>query len=1035
MKKRLNEKRNICLLMMLLLGNQGYGIEVNSDFDNEEIIKESNQTAIFLTGEKINIKNSGTVIGNKLRFPSGSWDTWGNGIGSHKSSADGTSSSIGNVINSGLIKGYSKYNNYTGVGNGISSFSSMQDSFLGNLDNQGVIIGETVSAPGGNGLEVSAPNNIQVGNINNKGVIKGITDGEKPTSGNGIRISGIVNNIGKIKNEGIISGYSEKELWGESNGIYIKGEAPLVSIDNKGTISGYSFKNEYNNPDKGSGIAIPFSKISKLELNNYGVIKGSTNAITYNNTTLISYNNNYGILAGKNIVLAGQVKPINIGTEILIDTKGSIVNIENGIGGEVTLEDGSKKNVINSQRYDVNGNITDISNAAKDSYTLSNGNHYTNNIINGAGFATGALVVQGETSVTDSIINGYNTAVYLDNLSQLTATNTVFNGGGLKNDVAVIKGSSGDNVASILGTSIINGNVDLGEGNDKLSIANTVQINGKLDGGLGTDILNLGEASITKAATEPNLNVLHDITGFESINTNGNITFFETVKISGANEITLESGNLLLRVDPTLKDSNGKIIGHALYGNTGILGSTGGNLVVGLNGIGENSIVSMGGTTIRPETNDSWWKETDHIKTNSLVLDGKLTEDGKNILIVIKDSIPLEPPITEKPPVDPPKPPTAIDSILYKHLNKVYKSIVSAGEIGKLANTTLLEGKTHEESLGGLLTMLDQIYANNPYAYTIKSSRDSLKLFEDNMSYLTIKPNEGEWIAQGKAIYTGVKNDNGASGKNYYGFDTGHRNYNTTTSTSGGLATFEYGLSDKTSAGIVVGGNNQNVNFKGSSKIEGNSLYLGTFAKTEIDNFKFMGGVGYQYTSSDADRRVSNKYDSFKTGDKYNINSYNAFLEAKYVYEGSQNWRIEPKTRLSYYYIDQESINEGYKEDQLSIGVDKANNKTADLEVGVDIIKSLYIEKAKVNNIFSLGVINTLGSDSKELKGNIIGENRKGSKFDIQGTELPRTSGKASYNLEIEKTNGVIYTAGVSMEFAEEYNRNINATVGIGYKF
>lgn len=35
----------------------------------------------------------------------------------------------------------------------------------------------------------------------------------------------------------------------------------------------------------------------------------------------------------------------------------------------------------------------------------------------------------------------------------------------------------------------------------------------------------------------------------------------------------------------------------------------------------------------------------------------------------------------------------------------------------------------------------------------------------------------------------------------------------------------------------------------------------------------------------------------------------------------------------------------------------------------------------------------------------------------------------------MKKSNGLIYTAGVSLEFAKDYNRNINATVGIGYKF
>ena len=427
-----------------------------------------------------------------------------------------------------------------------------------------------------------------------------------------------------------------------------------------------------------------------------------------------------------------------------------------------------------------------------------------------------------------------------------------------------------------------------------LSISNDTQLNGSINGGIGDrDVLNLGEVSVFK--TPSDLNIFHEINGFENINTNGNVALFETSKVTGADKINIESGNLLLRVDPSLT-SGGKIIGHALYENQGVLSSSGGTLVVGLNGLSDGATISMGGTIITPDTNDSWWKDTDHIKTNSSVLDGKLSADGNDIYITVLEALP--------------EPPVNMDSLLYEKLNKVYQSIVTTGEIGNLANTTLLEDKTEEESLGGLLTILDQIYANNPYAYSLKSSRDSLKLFEDNMSYLTIKPKKDEMIVQGKAIYTGVKNDSSTSGKNYYGFDTGHRNYKTTTNTVGGLATFEYGLSDETSVGFVFGGNNQDVNFKGASKIKGNSLYLGTFAKTDINKFRLMSGVGYQYTSADADRRVSNRYDSFSTGDKYDINSLNAFVEAKYVYSTEQDWTMEPKVRLSYYYIDQDKVNE-----------------------------------------------------------------------------------------------------------------------------
>ncbi|MBC2856961.1 autotransporter outer membrane beta-barrel domain-containing protein [Cetobacterium sp. 2A] len=1043
-------------------GNGIGAISVNDSYD-KKVNGDNIKNLLSTIG---NINNKGLIVGKSqvtgIDSGKGFGHSLGNGNGivslSSMYSSNRTlhvNSNIGNINNEGVIKGSA-----VAEGNAIISIGHASASAV--LDDSGNGISITSSYNGGKtqNLGKDSTGLNSVGNIFNKGIIKGAAEVKgagaytfSHRSGNGIslgvdvygnnlRVSSTINNI---NNKGIIVGKLKAEgdkpfIYGGGNGINL-GTDPntdsskynILKIENSGIVKGIKESEKGNYYSSGNGISFgdsnTYGKIQ--EIVNTGIIGGNKNAI---NIRLVEILQNEGILYGEKTTSYSPTIFNKKGIEILLSSNGSgeINNIING--NEGTSLDG--KIIINGQRYDENGHATDTANIAKDSYIISNGNVYSNNIINGAGISKGALIVQGGTHVSDSIVNGFNTAVYLDDLSQLTATNTIFNGGGLKNDVAVIKGSDNDNVASILGNSIINGNVDLGNGDDTLTIANTVQINGNLDGGNDLDILNLGEKTTSKVAS--NLNIFHEINNFENISTNGDITLFEVAKVTGADEINLESGNLILRVDPTIT-LDGKVTGHALYGNNGTLSSTGGNLVIGLNGIGANTTVSMGGTTITSGTNDSWWKDTDHIKTNSLVLDGKLSDDGKDVNITIKEFIPLEPskPIPPiDPPIDPPvDPPTVIDSLLYEKLNKVYQSTVTAGEIGALANTTLLEDKTYEESLGGLLTILDQIYANNPYAYTLKSSRDSLKLFEDNMSYLTIKPKENEWIIQGKGIYTGVKNDNASSGKNYYGFDTGHRNYKTTTSTSGGLATFEYGLSDKTSIGGVIGGNNQDINFKGSSKIKGNSLYLGTFAKTDINNFKLMAGLGYQYTAADADRSVSNMYDSFKTSDKYDINSLNAFAEVKYSIEGNDNWTLEPKARLSYYYIEQDSVNEGYTPGQLSIAVDKANSNTADLELGIDLIKNVYLQQGKLKNIFSFGIINTIGDKSKELNGYVLGNSKDGNKFDIQGIELPRTSGKVAYNLELEQTSGMIYTAGVSMEFAKDYNRNASATIGLGYKF
>lgn len=791
---------------------------------------------------------------------------------------------------------------------------------------------------------------------------------------------------------------------------------------NNGIISGNGSTSQNGNR---YGYGIYFDKTINIVCNN-GIIKSSTSAF-YSPLLLTSFINN-GIIAGKNgkIIQGTNGNYINNGIEISLNDNGSIASISSQNNGTQSSSDG---------KTIVNGSISGTDSSTNAS-TITNGN-INNHIVNGAGVATGALVIDKEITVDNSIINGYNTGVYLTNGNKFTATNTIINGGGFKGDIAVLRGDNNGNSAEILGTSIINGKVELGSGNDNLTIENSVQLNGELVGGDGKDILNLGKNTVAKE--DSNLNILHNISGFENINTNGNLTLFETIKVSGADNINLESGSLLLRVDPTEVDSDGKVMGHALYENNGTLTSNGGNLVIGLNGLGENAIVSMGNTKIESGVNDSWWKESDHLKTNSLVLDAKLDENG-DVLITVKESIPMVPgtpipPIEELP--DNPNPPidSSEDSLLYEKLNKIYQSIVSSGELGKLANTTLLEDKTEEASLGGLLTLLNQMYANTPYSYTLKSTRNSLKLFNDNISYLTVKPQNKEYIAQGRIINTGVRSDKRHSGKNYYGFDVGTNSYKTTTNTSGAIGSIEYGVSDKTSLGFVIGGNNQDINFKGNNKIDASSLYLGVFGKTQIDNFKLFSGVGYQYTSAEAERNVINRYDSFKGEEKYNLNSFNAFIEGKYSYDIGDNTKLEPKVKLSYYYVSQDKIDEGYNNKNITMEVDKAHSNTADLEVGVDLVKSKVLEKGKLKGIVSLGVVNTLGDHSKELKGKIKGANKLGKEFDLQGVELPRTSGKVGINLEYERVNGMIYTAGIDFEFAKDYNRNVSLQVGVGYRF
>ncbi|MGL4865998.1 MAG: hypothetical protein ACRC4T_23145 [Cetobacterium sp.] len=586
-------------------------------------------------------------------------------------------------------------------------------------------------------------------NITEKGIIKNKGLITTRLNASGINTGNIkeleINNIGEIAGIFIDANGGKSSISNNGNitkYIWVSGANPNLKINNNGTMSS----------DYSALIKVPTNRINPITIGNDGSLISDSVIINPNGGPNESITlNNKGVLV-HNGLLSSNYETVNqnsLGIEIVHAGNGIVSSIRN---------DGGNENIIN-------GKIV-----GKDSFIIAEDNSVFNNkIINGAGVEKGTLQTNGALNINDSIVNSYKRALYLGENSNAVITNSIFNGGGLDGSTSVIIGDDNNNL-QLLGDSIVNGNINFGGGDDLLALDTTAIINGDINGGVGKDTLAfLGKNNLS-------VNIYNNISEFENININGDVVLFESINVTDADSINLESGNLTLRVDPTKKDSNGKIIGHALYGNTGMINSTGGKLVVGLNGLGENSIISMGSTIIAKDVNDNWWKDTDNLKTNSLVLDGKLSEDGKDINVTIKEFVDLVPSIPANPPV-------IIDKVLYNNLNNIYDSIVSAGEIGKLSNTTLLESKTKEESLEALLSVLDQIYANTPYSYTLKSSRDSLKLFGDNISYLTIKPKYQEWLVQGRGIHTGVKSDNEASGKRYYGFDGGHRNYKTTINT------------------------------------------------------------------------------------------------------------------------------------------------------------------------------------------------------------------------------------------------------------
>ncbi len=618
------------------------------------------------------------------------------------------------------------------------------------------------------------------------------------------------------------------------------------------------------------------------------------------------------------------------------------------------------------------------------------------------------MVKGKENSLTNSTVNGYTNAVVFDKAGgELTLDNSIINGGVAENSF-LVKGQSGNDILSLSNKTIINGNINLGEENDNLNIDNTVQLNGTLDGGTGNKDTLTFNSSATKSSSDKNINILYDIKGFEETNIDTSVTLFEkTVGDNGeiknltaqlGNITIAKNGELTLRVDGTKKDTEGKVTGHALYGNKGsITAENGGKLTLNTFGFGEAEVIDF------KDTDLAKLKDED-IKLSSALHSGEI---GENNTITVSAKKDLE----------------DLDVANYEKLNKIYHGILNSKNLDKFT--------VSEEQYGAFTKYLHDIYAANPYAYSSELSRKTMSMMK-NLADKDLNPELNKWAIYGGLTHTDGGTENSYYGKGYYTYDIGSRDISADTKISGGYFKAEYGKADTVTTGIIFGGNNSETEI-GASKVEGDSFYFGTYAKKYINNFRFTLGAGFEHGDYKADR-VAIGYDGItetrKFSENYHDRGFNIYGNTKYSKELGNNFFFEPSLTLEYSYVDQDGASE---DGVLAMETD---SKTFDYMTGtlnLDLRKE--INKDKFTHSLTAGV-----SYERMLSGYdeeyITGRMKGGTDFDILVPEKEKDifSLNAKYELETEK--GFIFDVKGSYRFEHDTNKDewIVGT-GIGYKF
>ncbi|MDH6456884.1 hypothetical protein M2102_000499 [Fusobacterium sp. PH5-7] len=990
--------------------------------------------------------NDGSITGNSTGI-------YNHSEGSDSKSAESLISNIGSILNIGTISGGT-----FGIENESSSTSS-----IGSIENLGTIYGYTYgidNASSSTSSKGSIESLLNIGSIssNNYGIMNFSTSA-------GTSSIGIIENLGNIgsliESFGIYN-YSNNQ--GSNSSIEI--------IKNTGIISGTGI---------GSGFGIfnysyNSSTSTIKSLINSGVIYGSTNAVKNEGGT-ISNVYNYGILVSEDglVVQKGDGETVSFikkyGLAFKVEDNGSYtldptysgefgkayIDTEVVIGyekenGEFDFNNPKKDiyTIINAKAKD---DVKEPSNSVSrtESLTLKNGKltYYDSDEISGGkykeenidstkkyilnGIENTLEVIGSGNELNNLIINAYKKAVVMnENMSTLTLNNTAVNG--VSSTVSI--GGNG-NTLTVKGNSLINTRegetaITITGKNNVVTLEGNAVVNGAITSNEGNNnILALNGTG------KYGMNMFHDISGFENMSIDKNVTFFENAKVTGTEIVTVEeTGVLSLRLKKkeektkTYDDSSSSIPTaiHAFSGTSGTSGTTikgnspdeAGTLNFITNGIGREINVDMTNITL----------ENMKIKASSII-DSAEIRDGYIHLGAGSDLNGIVNPRINK----------------YNSLNKVYKSIYnSTGEnidgLRDILNVTFL-GKNYdysngadEEQLRNLMTYLNSIYTGTPYSYSSKLSRRSAGMFRDIITGNEFRPNLDNWLIMGGLTHADGGTKDTYYGQNYHVFDTGTSDTEADMKLTGAYMLAKYGYSENISLGLTVGGNKSEAEMA-MSKVKGNSGYLGAFAENYRGNLTVKTGAGIQYSEYDADRSTIGGHNY---NDKYSDMTYDIYINGRYSHNIGDNLYFEPYATLSYTYIDQYGADEGNK--TLAIETDSKSFAYTVGKVGVDLKKVIPHEKGKSTLTAGVSYTKILdGAEEEYITGRFKGST---TDFDILVAHKNEHSIglNAKYALELE--NGVLFdvkgTYSVERDSYNGSSKNKNkgewiVGAGIGYKF
>ena len=340
------------------------------------------------------------------------------------------------------------------------------------------------------------------------------------------------------------------------------------------------------------------------------------------------------------------------------------------------------------------------------------------------------------------------------------------------------------------------------------------------------------------------------------------------------------------------------------------------------------------------------------------------------------------------------------------------KLFANTPELNNVNNAAKVVSNLFSQDTAERKAQMDKHYSSNIYSEIVKAAYDNVKMNEEAVESLTRKFEIGKWTAEGKALYS----------KNEYDRKGIVGDYSSEIESTGLMAAFGYGINETTTAGIAFSGVKQDVDTVTGSA-DADLFYLGVYGNKVVGNYDFTAGLGYQFGEYEADNNIL-----AGTGDKYDSQTVSGYVQGRYTADLGDGLSVQPKVKLGYTYVKQDDAKDSY------FGVEDAEISTFDAEAGFDVVKSVQLEKSKVDVKFGASYIRTLGDTDEEFTGRFYGA-KASEGFNVLGAELAENVVKFNLGAEVINENGFFYNGGLTYEFGSNDTEAYGVNVGVGYKF